>query len=1066
MKKYTQLNLILGWLSFVIAAVVYLITIEPTASFWDCGEFIASAYKLQVGHPPGAPFFMLLGRFFTLFAGDNTQLVPIMVNSLSALASAFTILFLFWTITHLAKKMLVKENEITSAQGIAILGAGLVGAMAYTFSDTFWFSAVEGEVYASSSLFTAIVFWAILKWENDFDKPHANRWLILIAYLVGISIGVHLLNLLAIPAIGLVFYFKKYKPSRNGIIMALAISVILLVFIMYGIIQGIVKVASVFELFFVNTLGMPFNSGIYLFLAMLVGSIIFGIHLSHQKQNNKTLNTVVYTLAFTLIGIPLVANGFLAILLIALIAVAVYTFAYKQHAIMNTLLISFGVILIGYSSYAAIFIRSNANPPMDQNNPENVFTLLSYLNREQYGDRPLLYGPYYSAPVLEYNEGKAVYRPDGDKYVITDHKVEIKYDNEFKTIFPRMYSKEQRHINAYKQWAGIKGRKITQNINGETQNLIKPTFSENMRFFFRYQVGYMYFRYFMWNFAGRQNDTQGHFKEEILNGNWISGINFIDSARLGPQDDLPASIKNNWARNRYFMLPLLLGLAGIFIQYRKHKSDFWIVFTLFILTGLAIVVYLNQTPYQPRERDYAYAGSFYAFAIWIGLGVLGLFELISKKIPGNLSASLSVIISLLAVPTLMAIENWDDHDRSGCYTARDFAMNYLSSCDKNGIIFTNGDNDTFPLWYVQDVENFRQDVRVMNLSYLGASWYIDQMHRKHYTSNPVPFSLTPDKYVQGTRDVIYMIERTNKRFDLKKALEFVASDDPRTKQLPGYSEKIDHFPAKKFKLEVDKNQVIRTGTVNEKDSALIVDQLEFNINRSALTKNHLMVLDLLANNNWERPVYFAITVSSDNYLNLEKYFEVNGLAYRIVPIEAPESRMGQGKVNTDDMYDNLMNEYRWGGVDNPDVYLNENNIRMLSNFRNNFSRLAEALYNENKSDSAMQVLDKCSQIIPHERVPYSYYAMPMAETYFKLNAHEKGADIITKAAEAAFENMYYYVSLPPEKFRALDRELQIAQVVIQESMRLANLYNQNELMDKLNSLNSALSVKTNMNYPQ
>src|SRR6056297_48180 len=710
MNNFKTVNRISGWVIFLIAATVYLLTIEPTTSFWDCGEFIASAYKLQVGHPPGAPLFMIISRFFTFFAGGDVTQAAKMVNAMSGIASAFTILFLFWTITHLAKKMFPASEKLSLAQTIAIIGSGAVGALAYTFSDTFWFSAVEGEVYAMSSLFTAFVFWAILKWENIADQKYSNRWLVLIAYLMGLSIGVHLLNLLAIPAIVFVFYFKKYKITKAGMFKAFLVSMIILGAIMYVIIPGLVKVASWFDLLFVNGFGLPFKSGVIFYIVLLLALISWGLYYTSKKKK----------------------------------------------IILNTIILFITVIVIGYSSFAMIVIRSIANPPMDENNPETVFNLLHYINREQYGSRPLFKGQYYNAPIVD-SETPHTYRQKNGKYIKSYSLNDIyEYDERFTTIFPRMYSPDPNHVEEYKKWADIKGKKVpVSNYQGKQEIRHVPTFGENLKFFFRYQVGHMYWRYFMWNFSGRQNDTQGH--GELLNGNWIRGINFIDNKHIGPQDNLPDSIKNHKARNTYFMLPLLLGLFGFFFHLKRHSNDFMVVLLLFILTGIAIVVYLNQYPMQPRERDYAYAGSFYAFSIWIGIGVAGLIEYAGKKLDHAAVPVVIAVASLVAVPGLMAMENWDDHDRSDRYTARAFARNYLNSVDENAIIFTNGDNDTFPLWYVQEVEGFRTDVRVVNLSYLTADWYIEQMMFQFYESDPLPLSMSLDDYRQGTRDYVYLV---------------------------------------------------------------------------------------------------------------------------------------------------------------------------------------------------------------------------------------------------------------------------------------------------------------------
>ena len=1000
MKKYKFYNNIIGWGVFVIAAFVYLSTIEPTASFWDCGEFIATSFKLEVGHPPGAPFFMIVARFFSLFA-SNAAHVAKMINSMSALASAFTILFLFWTITHLAKRIIVKNDKITTGNIIAILGSGVVGALAFTFSDSFWFSAVEGEVYASSSLFTALVFWAILKWENVADEKHANRWIILIAYLMGLSIGVHLLNLLTIPALVFIYYFRKYKVTKIGLINTSIIAIITLGTMIYGVIPGIVKFASYFELLFVNGFGLPYNSGVIFYIILLIGLIVWGL---------------------------------------------LYTYKHKK-IVMNTIITAFAVILIGYSSFVMIVIRSSADLPMDENNPENVFSLLAYLNRDQYGDRPLITGQYYNSPLDKTNpySDKTEYRKKNKKYVLIKVGSSYNYDKRFTTIFPRMYSSQKpEHIKAYKKWANIKGTPITfTNRQGKRQTIYKPTFGENLKFFFKFQLGYMYFRYFMWNFSGRQNDIQGH--GGILHGNWISGINFIDDARLGPQENLPQSLLNNKSRNKYYMLPLLLGLIGLYFQYKKDKKNFLVVFLLFFFTGIAIVIYLNQYPFQPRERDYAYTGSFYAFAIWIGLGVLGIHNFLSKKIPSKISAILTTILCLAFVPSIMAHENWDDHDRSNRYTARDFASDYLNSCAKDAILFTNGDNDTFPLWYDQEVEGIRTDVRVANLSLLQTDWYIDQIKRKAYDSDPVPFSLTHDKYIQGTRDIVYIINRIKKYISLKAAMNFVADDNPKTK-IP-QAQNLDYFPSNEFIIPVDSAKVVSNGTVDPKNADKIVHEIKWKLKKDYVLKNHLMVLDLLANNNWNRPIYFAITVSSDNYLNLEDYFQLEGLAYRLVPIKTVNKDGQIGRVATDIMYNNMMNKFKYGGINDSTVYLDENNLRMTMNFKSNFARLANALIDEGKKDSAVAVLDRCMQLMPDKLVPYDYFNILIVESYYKAGQYKKANKISKRLSDIAQDNLRYYLPLSKKYKSSLDYEIRKNMSIMQELLHLSRAYKQ----DKLNA---------------
>lgn len=1003
--NYQKLNIITGWFVWLIATFVYLSTIEPTASFWDCGEFIATAVKLEVGHPPGAPFFMLVSRLFSMFVSPENA--AMMVNVQSALSSSFTILFLFWSITYLAKKLANGgKDEMDSGKIIAILGSGVVGGLAYTFSDSFWFSAVEGEVYAMSSLFTAVVFWAILRWEAaiDHDK-YANRWLILIAYLMGLSIGVHLLNLLAIPAIVFVYYFKKYEVSKKGIIWAGIFSVIILGVIQAGIIPWTVILASYFELFFVNSLGMPFNSGAYVYLVLLAAGLVYGVYYT-QKQGKVLLNTIMLCIT---------------------------------------------VILIGYSTFGVILIRSNADTPMDENNPENVFTLLSYLNREQYGDRPLLYGQYFNTPLDNqepYKDGKPVYYQDekSGKYIISDDKKSSipNYASEFCSILPRMYSSEGRHVRAYKQWSDFKGKpKRYRTISGETKTINKPTLGENIQFFLTYQIGWMYGRYFMWNFAGRQNDVQGH--GDIIDGNWISGIGFIDNMRLGSQDNLPESLDNP-AKNKFYMLPLILGIIGLVFQFTKDRNNGIVVMLLFFFTGIAIVIYLNQYPYQPRERDYAYAGSFYAFAIWIGLGVYALYDALKNKMPSVVSAGLSSVLCVALVPGIMGAEGWDDHDRSDTYTARDFAKDYLDSCAPNAILFTNGDNDTFPLWYVQEVEEYRTDVRVVNLSLLNTDWYINQMRRKAYDSEPVPFGMEPEKYRQGTRDYVPVINKNKAGVyaDVDDVMNFI-SDDKNAAQFSS-NKRMNYFPTDMFKLKVDSAKVVANGTVPKGYEDKIVDEIKWKVGKSYIMKNDMMILDLLANNDWERPIYFAITTGDGSYIGLQKYFQLEGLAYRLVPYETSSSDGQTGEVNTAIMYDNLMNKFQWGGMEKDHIYLNENNRRMCMNLRNNFARLAEALINEGKKEKAIEVLDRCLEVMPEHNVPFNFFMLPVAEGYYKAGAPEKGNAIVSRLADIYEAELNYYFGLENEFYKSLERELQQSLSVMYRLTILTNqTYKQEEL---------------------
>ena len=986
MKRFKLFNNIVGWVVFAIAAFTYLMTIEPTASFWDCGEFISTANKLEVGHPPGAPFFMLTARFFTLFASDQAH-VAMMVNSFSAICSALCILFLFWTITHLARKLVVKETsgtetQISVGQMIGILGAGVVGALAYTFSDTFWFSAVEGEVYAYSSLFTAVVFWAILKWEDVADRPYANRWLVLIAYLMGLSVGVHLLNLLTIPALVLVYYFKKYEATVKGAIIAMLASCVILGLILYGVVPGFVEVAGWFELFFVNTLGFSFNVGTVIYAILLIACLVWGIWETMREPQSQEVSSqtgikskkeevrpnvranVAFLAAFLLMGIPFLGGRIFVIGLLLTAGLALAMFLKPQYfnmKLLNTILLCCMVILLGYSTYATVIIRSAANTPMDQNSPDDVFALKSYLNREQYGDTPLLYGESYASEfkrvregnswVMDIEEGENLYAKkiktsenEKDSYEAYDKKKTYKYD--LCMPFPRMYSKQAAHIEAYKQWGNIKGKKVRYEMMGETKTKVVPTFGENLRFFFSYQVGFMYWRYFMWNFVGRQNDIQGH--GGVVHGNWISGIDAIDSLFLGDQTNLPDELKNNKGRNTYYFLPLILGILGILYQFSKSKKgtqSFWITFALFFMTGLAIVLYLNQTPYQPRERDYAYAGSFYAFCIWIGLGVLYIAQLLKKVVDEKIAASVATV-ACLSVPVLMAQQNWDDHDRSGRYTCRDFGQDYLLTLEPNAVIFTNGDNDTFPLWYNQEVEGVGTDARVANLSYLQMGWYVDQMKRQAYESDPLPLSLTSADYMNGRMDIAYLFPMLSE-MSIPSALDVAKNPKKYAKLNPYADEDLTFIPSKKFILPVNADSVIAAGAVSAGEKSKIVDQITLNLSsKSYLGKHEMMILDLLQNNNWKRPIYFAVTTGSDAYMGMQKHLSLEGMAYRVLP--KTDGIFARGEmVNTDRMYDNMLHKFKWGGIaENPDIYLEENNLRMTSTLRFMFVRLVDALKRE------------------------------------------------------------------------------------------------------------------------
>ncbi len=987
MKTYKRLNNILGWVVFTIASAVYILTSEPTLSFWDCGEYIATAFKLEVGHPPGAPLFQLIGRFFSLFAfGDLTQ-VARMVNTMSALSSGFTILFLFWTITMIAKKIALRDGGMTEGKMYGIMGAGLVGALAYTFSDSFWFSSVEGEVYAMSSFFTAIVFWAIFKWEEHSGEKHNFRWLLLIAYLMGLSIGVHLLNLLAIPAITFVYYFKKVEsPSWKTIFVTAILSVVILATVMYVIIPWILKLAGIFEMFFVNTLSLPFNSGTIFYFLLLVGAVIGG--LWYTKKTMKP--------------------------------------------IWNTIILAFTFIMIGYSSFLVLVIRSNANTPIDENNPEDAVSLLAYLNREQYGDWPLLTGQYYNAPLINRTDGNPVYAKDKKtkKYVVIDKREKTipVYDQRFTTFFPRMWANmEERYIREYQRWGNVKGvpTDVQQGDQPETRN--KPTFGENLSFFWNYQFNHMYVRYFMWNFVGRQNDIQGTGNK--IDGNWKSGIGFYDKARLGSQD-IPESRKSK-GDNKFYFLPLLLGIVGIYFTIKKDYKSTLVIFLLFFMTGIAIVLYLNQYSPQPRERDYAFAGSFYAFAIWIGLGVMQLVEWLSRKLNPKIAAIIASVACLGLVPAIMAQQGWDDHDRSGRYTALAIAENYLNSCAPNAILFTNGDNDTFPLWYAQEVEGIRTDVRVVNLSLLNTEWYIDQMKRKAYDGDAVPFSMTKDKYRQGNHDVTYLIEDEglkNQFVDVRALFEIIATDESRLKMNTEQIGMIDFFPTKKFMVTYDTANIMNLVPAGY---AGRLDTIRWEIGRQAVEKNSLMILDLLATNNWKRPVYFVMTTGAETYIGLEKYFHLEGLAYRLLPVPAKSTDGQMGEVNTTVMYDNLMNKFKWGNLGEPGVYLDENNARMFMNFRSLFGRLSDALIFEGKKDSALSVLDRCVEVMPDAAARYDFFSVPIAAGYYKLGQVAKGNAIAEKLISYSGDELAYYFSYPDNDLPDMDVNMQEALFTLQ-----------------------------------
>lgn len=1010
MSRYNLMNSALGWITFVIALVTYTLTLEPTVSFWDCGEFISASYRLQICHPPGAPLFLMIGRLFSLMAGTDVTQVAFWVNMVSAVTSALCVMFYFWTITHLAKKILVKgATETDSQQTLAIFASGLVGALALTWSDTFWFSAVEAEVYASSSFFTAITFWCILKWENVANERHSDRWLILIAYLIGLAIGVHLLNLLVIPAIVYVYYFKKYTFSRFGFVKATSVAILAIALVQFFIIPGIPSMIAKLDLIMVNSFGMAANSGALVTFLILIGVIVYGLYWT-KKTNRVWFNTAILGVAY---------------------------------------------IIIGYSSYAMVLIRSNANPPIDMNNPEHPFNLVSYINREQYGDNPLLYGQYFYAKVVDVKKGATKYRLDENgKYVEAGTDGKRIYDPKDCTILPRMWADRPDYVQAYRAWEKIPEGK-------------KATFGKNMDFMFSYQLGYMYWRYFMWNFVGRQNDNQGF--GGIIDGNWKSGIGVIDEniafpgklSGLGPQSTIPNSM-NNKANNNYYFLPLILGLIGLFYHFKKAKEDAIVIMTLFLFTGAFIVLYLNFPAHQPRERDYAYVGSFQTFMIWVGLGVLGLIDFVSKKMNKMMATIAVMAVSIAGVPVLLASENWDDHNRSNRSTAVDFATNYLESCPKNAILFTNGDNDTYPLWYAQNVEGIRSDVRVINLSLLNTDWYANGLKQQAYESAPVPFSMTPDKYVQGSRDVAYYYQNPQVEknyginqtdfYPLKNIIQFICDDnDPMAKISSQGGESYNYYPTKKFYVPINKEQVMKSGAVHPKDFSLIVDSIKFEVGNNSLMKADLITLDILASTDWSRPICFAITTGSDVYLNMQNYFQINGLVYQIVPIINNQPNDGtMGRLNSDVMYENLMKKFKWGGMENEGVYLDETILRQTKNLRNLFYRLAMQLAQEGNKERAVEVLDKCLKVMPKENVPYDVFIVRIAEAYYAAGAPEKANALLREIAALSSEKYAYFASFKKAgKGGSVQTELEENNQILSYCQQVATFNKQDSLAAEL-----------------
>ena len=1057
MKQFKLVDNVLGWITFLVAAFVYCSTIEPTASFWDCPEFITTGYKLEVGHPPGAPFFMLTANLFSHFASDPSQVAK-MVNMMSALLSATTILFLFWSITHLTRRLIMKDwSCLTTPKLIAIEASGLVGALIYTFSDTFWFSAVEGEVYAYSSAFTAIVFWLILKWEDKADEAHSDRWLVLIAYMTGLSIGVHLLNLLCIPAIVLVYCYRRFPNIElKGSLIALIVSFVIVAAVLYGVVPGIITVGGWFELFFVNTLGCPFNTGEVVYILLLVATVIWAIYETYTDRSLKRQN-LAFVLSVGMLGIPFYGFGWSAVVIGVVVLVALwFVLGYRKRVekklvpvitarVKNTALLCMLMLMIGYSSYAVIVIRSTANPPMDQNSPEDIFTLGSYLSRDQYGDRPLAYGQAYTSQVAfdvqgnmcipKRTKGAPVYqrkekasKEEKDSYFVVTTKDKMVYAQNM--VFPRMYSSD--HAQAYESWlGGVTGTEVPYDRCGESVMVKMPSQLDNIRFFLSYQCNFMYWRYFMWNFCGRQNDIQGNGEAE--HGNWITGISFIDNLMYGDQSKLPDDLKNNKGHNVFYGLPLLLGLIGLFWQAwrgRRGIRQFWVVFFLFFMTGLAIVIYLNQTPMQPRERDYAYAGSFYAFAIWCGMGVAALYDIIARKMKGVNPTAIAAVVALLCVlvPIQMASQTWDDHDRSGRYTCRDFGQNYLMTLQDKGnpIIFTNGDNDTFPLWYNQETEGVRTDARVCNLSYVNTDWYIDQMKRPAYNSPSLPITWPRLDFCSGTNEYVRVQPELK-----EQVLQFYKENPEEAKQQFGddpfevrnvmkywvRSKNADMhvIPTDTLYLDIDKEAVKRSGMMMASDT--IPDRMVISLKgKSALYKGELMMLEIVSQANWTRPVYVATTVGSDNYLNLGDNFVREGLANRITPFTT--NAPGAKNFDTEKTYNNVMNRYKWGGLEQKGLYIDETVMRMCYTHRHLMADLALQLIAEGKTDKALNVLRKSEKVLPSYNVPNTYLsgAADLAKAYALLGKKNDAQRIIDQVWKDSKQYAQWYVGLEGNLF--------------------------------------------------
>jgi hypothetical protein len=989
---YAKLNNTIAWTCFCIAFLTYFLTLEPSVSFWDCGEFIGSALRLQVVHQPGAPLFLMIERLFSMFAAGDLTRVAFWMNIGSAVASAATILFLFWTITALARKVLIKPGRgESSSQLVAIMGAGAVGALAYAFSDSFWYSAVEAEVYAQSSLFTAIVFWAILKWEAHADEPKADRWLLFIAYMMGLSIGIHLLNLLTIPAIALVYYFRRSaNPTRSGASKALFAGILILGLIQYGIIQYLVSIAAYFDLYFVNTVGLPFGSGVLFFAAVFVTALILGI-IHSIKFHKKNLNLA---------------------------------------------LLSIVLIIFGYSSFSMIVIRATAGTNLNNFHASNTFSLLGYLNRQQYGSTPLISGPNYNAEITKYGDGQALWRKGDHRYESAGHIGKYEYDKT--SLLPRMYSQEPEHVQFYKEWMQFDEEK-------------NPGLLDNIRFLSTYQIGYMYMRYFLWNFVGRQNDVQGQGSGH--EGEWLSGIKPVDALHLGNQAHLPPTTIDNRAYNRFFFLPMILGLLGAIWHFKRSRQDAGIIALLFFFTGVAIVLYLNQKPYEPRERDYAYTGSFYAFSIWIGLGVLALQQWLSRRLSGRLAPALATVIGLCAAPLIMAQQGWDDHDRSTKLVAHDMSYNYLQSCAPNAILFTYGDNETYPLWYLQEVEHVRPDIRIVNLSLFDGDWYINDMRKKQNSSAALPITMKPEQYVSGQRDVLPFVDyKLDGNVELSSILDLLLSENPSDKVEMQDGSRLNFLPTKKLKLTVNKDDVLQSGTVPVSEAGKITPVMEWTYNKGLVTKGTLAMFDILVHNNWKRPIYFANTMPKAQFNGLDNYLYEEGMTVRLLPLKLQKHDDDQQRLaNTPVLYRNVMNKFKWGKMKTA-KYLDDQSTSDTVILTDVFNGLTSDLIHAGKLAEAAKVVDKYEAVIPDQ-----YYSMQtmmgkffMAKNLYQLGRIAKANDTLVKNADFIDKELTYLADISESKKTLMGRRhVQTGLYFLNQMILTSKIYQQEALRGEL-----------------